>query len=241
MSIQGQHDGDHEKAVWKKLCKERRSIRIFTSDPVPDSVVRSCLMDAISSPSSSNLQPWQFYRIRARKEEAIPIFMGQTAARTASEIVVVVARPDLWDSTRLKILDFLKKKRPAHLASLEQYYQQIVPEYHTGGWVGWLRYLKTMIRALKRPMVREGYRKSSLQERAVKSAALACQNFMMAIQAHGYHSCPMEGFDSARLSRLLGLPPSATIVMGIAIGYASPSYECSERMRLDFDEVVFEV
>ena len=53
---------------------------------------------------------------------------------------------------------------------------------------------------------------------SVKTAALACENFMLALTAHGFDSCPMEGFDEPRVKRLLRLPRKAETVMVIAAG-----------------------
>ena len=44
---------------------------------------------------------------------------------------------------------------------------------------------------------------------AHKSTALACAHFMLAMRAHGFDTCPMEGLDSARVKRILGLPKEA--------------------------------
>ena len=41
---------------------------------------------------------------------------------------------------------------------------------------------------------------------------------MLALTAHGFDSCPMEGFDEPRVKRLFGLPRAAEILMVIAAG-----------------------
>lgn len=40
---------------------KRLSVRQFTSDPVPDEVLRGILEDASRAPSGGNLQPWRIY------------------------------------------------------------------------------------------------------------------------------------------------------------------------------------
>lgn len=40
--------------------RSRRSIRRFTSDPVPGEILRDILQTAIFAPSAHNLQPWRF-------------------------------------------------------------------------------------------------------------------------------------------------------------------------------------
>ncbi len=57
----------------REFLRSRRSIRRFTSDPVPDSVIESILTTATYAPSAHNLQPWRFVIIKnpdARKKLA---------------------------------------------------------------------------------------------------------------------------------------------------------------------------
>jgi nitroreductase len=57
---------------------------------------------------------------------------------------------------------------------------------------------------------------------ATKSTSLACENLMIAAEALGLHTCPMEGFDGRRLSKFLALVPQYhEFVMVIAIGKKS--------------------
>jgi nitroreductase len=93
------------------------------------------------------------------------------------------------------------------------------------GWFGVFGLLKwTILRALHfwktmgtLPVARQGMFKW-----ATKSASLACQNLMIAAEALGLNTCPMEGFDGRRLGRLLGLSGKYhEIVMVIAIGKKS--------------------
>src|SRR5215831_10712020 len=58
---------------------------------------------------------------------------------------------------------------------------------------------------------------------ATKSTSLACQNLMIAAEALGVNTCPMEGFDGRRLSRYLGLSQRYH-EMVMAIGKKSHAY-----------------
>ena len=42
----------------------RRSVRHFSTDPVPDEVIRNCLKTAGLAPNGANLQPWHFVVVR---------------------------------------------------------------------------------------------------------------------------------------------------------------------------------
>ena len=53
----------------------RRSIRTYTPEPVPDSLITEVLTAAMSAPSAGNQQPWQFVVIADRRlREEIPKF-----------------------------------------------------------------------------------------------------------------------------------------------------------------------
>ena len=60
---------------------------------------------------------------------------------------------------------------------------------------------------------------------ATKSTSLACENLMIACEALGIHTCPMEGFDGRRLLRYLGLSGRRhEVVMVIAVGVKALDY-----------------
>jgi len=60
---------------------------------------------------------------------------------------------------------------------------------------------------------------------ATKSTSLACENLMIAAEALGINTCPMEGLDRRRLSKYLGLSTRYhEIVMVIAMGKKSHAH-----------------
>jgi nitroreductase len=84
------------------------------------------------------------------------------------------------------------------------------------------------------PVARRG-----LFQWATKSTALACENLMIAAEALGLNTCPMEGFDGRRLSKFLNLSPRYhEIVMVIAIGKKSPRHNDSPQWRRPLDATV---
>ena len=47
-----------------QLIKNRRTVRDFSSDPIPDGVIEDCLLAAGRAPNGANLQPWHFSVVR---------------------------------------------------------------------------------------------------------------------------------------------------------------------------------
>jgi nitroreductase len=60
---------------------------------------------------------------------------------------------------------------------------------------------------------------------------------MLSMAAEKYDTCPMEGFDSLRVKKILNLPKSAEINMIIACGIRKPEGIFTERIRVPFNEV----
>lgn len=90
-----------EAEIFHQIVDDRRSVRKFdTTYNFDHDAVKRSIDSAILSANSSNMQLWEFYRIRsaAAREHLAELCLGQNAAKTANELVVFVARPDLWKS-----------------------------------------------------------------------------------------------------------------------------------------------
>ena len=84
---------------FQSIVDYRRSNRKFNPTiTIPDEVIKRSLERAILSPNSSNMQLWEFYWIASPEKlnEFIPLCMGQSAAKTAQQMVVFVTRKDKW-------------------------------------------------------------------------------------------------------------------------------------------------
>jgi hypothetical protein len=91
----------HSSAVFAALVRERRSVHAFDPAPIADEDVRASLELALLAPSSFNLQPYEFIRVRdpERRSELARLCLGQRPAQTAQELIVCVARWDRWRET----------------------------------------------------------------------------------------------------------------------------------------------
>ncbi len=240
-----------EKPVSEAL-KYRRSVRKFdTSKHIDPEAIKKFIQLATLAPNSSNLQLWEFYHIVSpgMKEKMIPLCLNQNAAKTADQFVVVVTRKDLWKKRAKANLEFIKqqyhvvdegKVEDKRIKLALDYYKKIIPFVYgefLGIW-GWIKYVMVRIAGIFKPVYRE-VRAGDIRVVAHKSVALAAQSFMLEMSANGYDTCPMEGIDSRRIKRLLGLPRGAEINMVIACGIRTPEGIYGERFRIPFEEVYF--
>jgi nitroreductase len=230
------------------LIKQRRSVRIFDqSVPFDHQVVRKCLEAATLAPNSSNMQLWEFYRVRESsplKDQIANLCMRQKAATTARELVVIVTRRDKWKTRAAENLNYIKetyKDTPGKKQKqAEAYYGKLVPKlYAQYPFWSLAKKIIAWFVSLKRPMVRE-VSEEDVRVSVHKSAALAAMTFMYAMKAEGYDTCPMEGLDSVRVKKLLKLPKQAEINMIIGCGKGLPEGIYGERFRIPLEKVIFE-
>jgi nitroreductase len=59
--------------------RERRSVRQFTSQAVPDELLRGLVADAAKAPSGGNLQPWRIYAVNGASMERLRTHLATQA------------------------------------------------------------------------------------------------------------------------------------------------------------------
>jgi len=230
----------HEE--FDKIIHNRRSVRVYTNEKVPQEVMEKVLEWGIMAPNSSNLQPWEFYWVQdpKKKAEIVNACFNQPAARTAQEIIVCVARLDKWKEIRIEMLNLLNKNEKTPAAG-KAYYQKLVPMVYNQGPLSLFGYSKKIfasIAGLFRPVPREPMSRSDMRVWAVKSTALGCQNIMMGFSAFGFDTCPMEGLDSSRVKKTLGLGRHAEIVMAISVGKRDKKGVYGPRIRMPKEKFI---
>lgn len=256
---------------FNQIVEQRRSVRIYDKEADFDSsAVTRSLERAALSPNSSNLQLWQFFHIKseeARKKIA-EFCLGQPAATTAHELVVFVARQDLWqkradwnlekvmagfsnESENKKksatandtgnTLQEIGKDAEARKNGVKEYYGDLIPKLYKNDALGVLGRIKQLYVNLFQAPKKPSYREVTKQDIRVivhKSVALAAQTFMLSMTAEGYSTCPMEGIDSKRIKEYLKLPSGAEISMVVSCGVGTEEGIYGKRHRVDNEKII---
>ena len=237
------------KKEFDKIVRIRRSVRRYKKTEINDDDVKDSILHASLAPNSSNLQLWEFYHVTSEKlmNKISEACFNQPAARTANQFVVIVTRKDLWNKRRIFNINTIKNKTlNASDKSLKnrdlalKYYKYLIPTIYREffGLLGYIRYINAMIIGLFRPIYRQ-VTNSDMRVVAHKSSALAAQNFMLSMTSKGYDTCPMEGFDSLRVKRILSLPYSSEINMVISCGIRDDNGVYGKQIRVPFDDIYF--
>lgn len=223
-------------AEFRKVVMSRRSVRRFDPTPLPDAVLDDCLDMALLAPNSSNLQPWEFYVVKtpALREQLAHACLDQNAARTAQVLVVVVARTASWRESCDLMLEHWPE--PTVPPIVYNYYSRLARISYTQGPLSILGVGKRVIASvagLGRPVPRGPFSHADMKVWAAKSTALAAGTFMLALRAHGFDSCPMEGFDARRVAKVVPVPSDGFVIMVIAAGKRAADGVYHARIRFD--------
>ena len=234
-----------EKTV-SQAIKDRRSVRIFKDSKIESNKVKECIHNATLAPNSSNLQLWEFIHVNdpLYLKKLSKACMNQSAAKTASQIVVVVTRKNLWRKRAKKNIEFLNKQYKENSITTKRYklalnyYSKLIPILYFDflGILGLFKYIMFQIVGLFTPVVRQTLN-SYLRIVAHKSAGLASQNFMISMSEIGYDTCPMEGFDSLIVKKILKLPRGSEINMVIGCGEREKKGVYGPQFRVPFEMV----
>ncbi|HEX7784054.1 MAG TPA: nitroreductase [Sphingobium sp.] len=190
------------------LMKDRRSIRGFRADPVPQPLLDTIFATAQQAPSNCNAQPW-----------VVEVVGGETAEKLRHALHAAAASgdppsPDVPFTTtyegeyRTRQIDSAKAlfaatgvKREDTAARRESFLRNFrffdaphaaflfMPE-----WAGW---------------------------REAADCGMYAQSLMLALTAHGLGSCPQAALSqyAAIVHRELGVPENLRLIFGIAFGY----------------------
>jgi nitroreductase len=156
-------------------------------------------------------------------------------------MIAVVARTKTWRKHCREILLQWPENIVPKLVT--KYYTKLAPVLYYQGFLSIFGYFKKVIGfiiGLKRPVPRWPSSNADMVTWAVKSCALAAENLMLAFRAYGYDTCPMEGFDSRRVKKLIKLPSDAIPVMIIAAGKRAVDGIYFPQLRFDKENFVHE-
>lgn len=219
----------------------RRSIRKFKEQAVPAEFIEKALQAAILAPNSSNTQTWDFHWIESKeyKQKMIPICLDQSAARTASHFVVISANPKNWQRSQKELIRWVEEcKAPKPVVT---YYQKFVPLMYRWGLfnsLGFVKFLIFSVLGLFKPVMRSPFTYNQIKAVCIKSAALAAENFVLAMTAQGAATCMMEGFDECRLKKLLKMRWHSQVLMVIAVGFEGERATWGPQFRLPLARVL---
>jgi nitroreductase len=221
--------------AFEALVRARRSTRRFRPDTVPALLLDRLLDAARWSPSGYNLQPTQVVVVsgRERREALAAACMGQRQVSEAPTVAVFCGDRDVYRRNLERVLAMELaggSMSPEYAGRL----RELVPLAFAQGplGLGWLwKATLAPLMAWWRPMpsipaVHKTYW-------LTKQVMLSAMTFMLAAQAAGLATVPMEGFDAWRVRRVLGIPRRQLVVLAVCVGYSADGELRKTRLPLE--------
>lgn len=159
---------------------------------------------AVQAPTSFNIQHWRFVLVRDKALRKEIRAVANDQAQVTDASLLIVITADV----------------KAWQKSPERYWRDAPPDV-AKMLVSWLGPFYDGKPELQR-------------DEAMRSCGLAGQTIMLAAKAMGYDSCPMIGFDSDAVARLVNLPEDHVISFMLAVGKATkPAWPKPGQLPLD--------
>ncbi len=197
----------------REAISNRRSIRSFNPDPVPKEVLSELLERALRAPSWANTQPWELAIVSGKQISEIRRgFVQKAEDEPLSDIARPKAFPEPYNSRRVSLgLDLFKAKG-------------IKREDREGR--GWWRLQglnnfgapAIIYLCIERSLYYQG---EGLNVWPVFDCGLVAENIMLLATGYGLGTIPQAQsviFPDI-IRKVLGMPESKLIVLGISVGY----------------------
>lgn len=208
-----------EAEIVLKVIKERRSIRKYKPDPVPDELILKCLEAARWAPTGEDAQPWRFIIVKDKKTREK---LGEIAGRGSGRRFTV----EFYTGKMLERFGEKIKTWP------EEKKKRVFEKLTSGKVSAFLAEAPVNI-------VVCAY-KNVWDPREDCSAAI--QNMLLMAKALGLGTCWVIGpvtdvRDELKVKELLNIPEEYKIVSVVALGY--PDEDPKPRPRKELEEVTF--
>jgi nitroreductase len=176
-----------------QVVLERRNTNHFTDEPVPYEVLDAILKLGAQAPSGYNLQPWRFVVVREaenRKRLQAAAF-GQPKVAEAPVVIIALGMKEEWKERA----DEVFKKGAERGAGNPDTWQQAKE--------GAFQFLTGM---------------QQMDVWVNRHTMIAVTTMMLAAEAYGFDTAPMEGFNPAAVKEAFDIPEEAEVVALLAIG-----------------------
>lgn len=208
-----QPNGEYPLPLIDVLLRRRATVHFDPQQPVPKEYLDAILELAAQAPSGYNIQPWRFIVVQdqASREQLQRAAFNQAKVGEAPVVVIAVGLTESWKDEFKEILLEGARRGAGKESAVEKTAQ------------GARQFLETM------PM----------NVWVNRHVMIAVTVMMLAAEAYGFDTAPMEGFDAAAVKEEFGIPEEGEVVALLAIGKAAPPDKAYPG-RFGLDKIVFQ-
>lgn len=191
-----------------ECIKTRMSIRKFRPEPVPKEKLMDVIDTAKWSPSYKNSQPWEVIILSGARKEALSKKLVELI-ETGKEPSPDIPEPESWpDAEGSRIYDLYKKRAEASGIDMNDPVVLKKAKIANFNFYG-------------APHAIYLFQDSSLSAWSIFDFGLFAQSLMLAAHANGLGTVPQAFATdySGDIKKLLGIPETKRLVLGISIGF----------------------
>ena len=187
---------------FKKIVQERRSIKYFDANhKMNKDEVNELFKMTVLSPTAFNIQHWRFDVIENKELREEIKKISFNQSQVTDASLLVVISGDL---------DAWKKNPRKYWKNADENVQKMMESMITNFYIN---------------------KKEMQRDEVMRSCSMAAMTMMLCAKNMGYDSCPMIGFDAAKVAELINLPENYTIGFMIPVGKQSqPVWERGDRL-----------
>jgi nitroreductase len=192
----------------KEAIRQRRSIRKFKPDPVPDECVAELLESARLAPSGCNAQPWRFKVVRDPGKRLLLAQAAHDQMFIAEAPVVIVCCADVQgylDGSVSGIQDLGK------IGAVED------------------KVVKVLVKNIDQLRT---YSVEELGARITANVAIAIEHMVLRALDFGLGSCWIRFLDAERIKKMFGWDDNIFVVALLPVGYPAESPAPRKRLLL---------
>ena len=202
----------------KEAIEQRRSIRRYRPDPVPEEFIQQILEAARLAPSGSNSQPWRFIVVTDAEERKRLRMVANGQQFIEEAPVVFVCCTDL----------------EAYSQQSRQQRRQEFIDYGVFAELGMARGITEEQYRTLRPQVIDLPMDAAYQSGRF-NVAIAVQNMALMATALGLGSCWIGAMNGQAIHEMYQLPGTLRVVILLTVGY--PALEPPPRPRLPLEKI----
>ena len=185
-------DGEPLKPLLEAVL-ERRATTQFTDEEVPAEYLDAILQLAAQAPSGYNLQPWRFIVVRdaANRKRLQAAAFNQPKVAQAPIVVIALGMKEEWKQRADEVFREGAQRGAGKIETWEKNRDSAF-QFLEG-----MQHMPTWV---------------------TRHTMIAVTTMMLAAEAYGFDTAPMEGFDPAAVKREFDIPEEAEVVALLAIG-----------------------
>ena len=194
----------HSTTVLKDSIEQRRAVRAFHSDPIPDATLGEILRLGVQSPSGYNLQPWRFIVVREQqnKEKLKACAFNQRQVSEAPVVLICCGDRRVKESEYIESVIQMGMETGGVNEQFANVMREQIPalfEYHPSF--------------------------ENVEAWTNRHTMLAVAQIMIVAKSYGVDTCPMEGFVSAQVKEAFQIPDEVDVCCLVAMGYAAEPFK----------------